>query len=190
MTWSLPPYADSDTSVSMIATTATDDSGVQYYFERIADGNIPSTNSGWIDSTMWTDTDLDPNTTYTYRVKARDNSLNNNETEFSATASASTDEVLDTIPPEPNPSQWAVRPYRQDPIYYMEAVVADDTNTGGSNPVWYYFKCVGGKGADSGWQTSPTFTTPSNYSHSVYVVYTKDNVGNQTGQSESWATYQ
>jgi len=78
---------DRATSVTMIATTATDVSGVEYYFTCIED---PAHDSGWQDGTFYTDTGLTPETQYTYTVKARDKSLDQNVTGFSAEASATT----------------------------------------------------------------------------------------------------
>ena len=71
----------------MMATTATDTSGVEYYFECTAGGG---NDSGWQDSTTYIDTGLTPETSYTYRVKARDKSANQNETGWSSEASATT----------------------------------------------------------------------------------------------------
>ena len=88
MTWATPPYATGSTSIAMVATTASDVSGVEYYFASISGGGY---DSGWQDSTMYEDTGLDPNTLYTYQVKARDKSVNRNETVYSTAESATTD---------------------------------------------------------------------------------------------------
>lgn len=87
MTWQTVPYATGSTSISMTATTASDVSGVEYYFECTAGGG---NDSGWQDSPTYEDTGLQPDTQYTYRVKARDKSPNLNETAYSSTASATT----------------------------------------------------------------------------------------------------
>jgi chitodextrinase len=79
---------NTDTSISMIATTASDPSGVEYYFECIED---PAHDSDWQDSTVYTDTGLSPDTTYTYKVIAQDKSADQNETAASDEASATTD---------------------------------------------------------------------------------------------------
>ncbi len=87
MTWATVPYATGSTSISMTATTASDSSGVEYYFECTAgEGH----NSGWQDSTTYRDTGLSPSTQYTYRVKAHDKSPNYNETAWSTEQSATT----------------------------------------------------------------------------------------------------
>jgi len=87
MTWATEPYATSYSSITMVATTATDVSGVQYYFACVSGGGH---DSGWQSSTAYTDTGLTPETTYTYRVIARDLSVNLNETAWSTAASAAT----------------------------------------------------------------------------------------------------
>ena len=88
MTWATPPHATGTTEISMTATTASDPSGVQYYFTcTVGDGN----DSGWIPFPSYTDTGLAPDSTYSYTVKARDLSLNRNETGTSSAESATTD---------------------------------------------------------------------------------------------------
>ncbi|MHC4866972.1 MAG: Calx-beta domain-containing protein [Planctomycetota bacterium] len=90
MTWATVPYATGVSSIAMVATTATDVSGVEYYFECTAGGG---SDSGWQDSTTYEDTGLSPATQYTYRVQARDKSTNQNATGFSGEASATTDSL-------------------------------------------------------------------------------------------------
>jgi len=163
----------------MVATTATDESGVEYYFENTAgDGN----DSGWQSSPVYEDTGLTPFTTYTYRVRARDkwNPPNQNYGFWSVEASATTPEG---IPPLPNPAQWLTPPtWVADPNtgwpwHYMEAEPADDAATGGNNPCEYYFECVSGSGLDSGWQASNIYTY-LHTSSAVYVVRYRDAIGN------------
>ncbi|MHC4083807.1 MAG: alkaline phosphatase [Planctomycetota bacterium] len=88
MTWASVPYATGSRSIAMLATTAIDDSGVEYYFTCTAGGGH---DSGWQDSPAYEDTGLTPETSYTYTVKARDKSTNQNETQPSTEASATTD---------------------------------------------------------------------------------------------------
>jgi hypothetical protein len=71
----------------MTAATATDTSGVEYYFKNTTD---PNHDSNWVASPSWTDTGLARNTTYAYMVKARDKSSNYNETGWSGAAGATT----------------------------------------------------------------------------------------------------
>jgi hypothetical protein len=81
---------DTDTSITMIATTATDISGVEYYFTETS-GNPGGDDSGWQDGPTYTDTGLTPSTTYTYKVMARDKSAAQNATGWSTSESATTD---------------------------------------------------------------------------------------------------
>jgi len=89
MTWATEPYAVSDSSIAMVATTASDSSGVEYYFDETS-GNSGGSDSGWQNDTTYTDNGLQPNTTYTYKVMARDKSSNQNETDWSVSKSATT----------------------------------------------------------------------------------------------------
>jgi len=147
MTWATPPYATSDTSIAMVATTATstDGSGVEYYFEDV---NHPQHNSGWISfgtgvQARWEDTGLTPNTQYWYRVKAR-NKVNLLETGWSNVASATTPR-----PPTPDPTTWATPPYATSG-YSIAMVATTATSTDGSG-VDYYFEDVNHPQHNSGW---------------------------------------
>lgn len=88
MTWSIEPTAQGISTITMTASTATDDSGVEYFFKNVTD---PNHNSGWQDSTTYIDTGLDNDVSYTYQVKARDKSMNHNQTEYSSQAAVVTD---------------------------------------------------------------------------------------------------
>jgi hypothetical protein len=87
MTWETVPYATGDTSIAMVATTASDSSGVEYYFACTAGGGH---DSGWQDSPVYEDTGLENETEYTYQVMARDGSPNHNQTAYSNAESATT----------------------------------------------------------------------------------------------------
>jgi hypothetical protein len=87
MTWASLPAAVSSTSITMTAGTASDPSGVEYYFACAAGGGH---DSGWQDSPSYTDTGLAPSTSYSYQVKARDKSSNTNQTGTSGLATAVT----------------------------------------------------------------------------------------------------
>ncbi|MHC4620256.1 MAG: fibronectin type III domain-containing protein, partial [Planctomycetota bacterium] len=93
MTWATTPYGSSSTAITMVATTATDISGVEYYFECTAGAG---SDSGWQDNTIYVDTGLQPETSYTYRVMARDKSANQNPTGWS------TEETGTTLASEPS----------------------------------------------------------------------------------------
>jgi hypothetical protein len=184
MTWATVPYATGPYSIAMVATTATDPNGVQYYFANITDPN--QHDSGWQNSPFYEDTGLDDQTEYTYTVKARDLSVNYNETAASVAASVPTP---DGTPPEPDPMTWDTAPYATGPSSIaMVATTASDTNG-----VEYYFTCVAGPGHNSGWQDSPTYedTGLDDRTQYGYTVKARDlSVNyNQTAASVvGWAT--
>jgi hypothetical protein len=95
MSWAVVPHATGTTSISMTATTATDDDTppVEYYFECT---NYGDANSSWQTNTTHVATGLNPSTEYTFRVKARDSAPSLNETSWSTSESATTD----ALPPE------------------------------------------------------------------------------------------
>ena len=107
MTWASEPNAIAGTnSITMTATTATDESGAEYHFKNVT---LPTHSSTWQQSPTYVDTELEPGTEYTYQVKARDMSPNKNETQYSAPASAvaqgsadaiEVEDVFVTIPPQ------------------------------------------------------------------------------------------
>jgi hypothetical protein len=88
MTWASVPAATGPSSITMTATTASDDTPpVLYYFECT---NYGDANSGWQTSPTYIAQGLNPSTQYTFRVKARDSYVTANVTAFSETASATT----------------------------------------------------------------------------------------------------
>jgi endonuclease/exonuclease/phosphatase family metal-dependent hydrolase len=89
-TWASVPQAAGSTSIRMMATSAADPSGVEYYFSNT---NFPggSHDSGWQSSPIYVDTGLTPATTYSYTVNARDRSANVNTSSTSAVLSVTTD---------------------------------------------------------------------------------------------------
>ena len=88
MTWASLPSASGSNSITMTATTATDENPpVQYYFQCTSEANK---SSAWQTSPTYTATGLSPNTQYTFRVEARDNTFVSNVTGWSDTASATT----------------------------------------------------------------------------------------------------
>jgi hypothetical protein len=103
-TWLNPPAASGPNSIVMTATTASDPSGVEYFFEETT-GNPGGSDSGWQDSPTYTDTGLIPETTYSYTVRARDKSPAQNPTTPSAEASATTPAVP---PPSTATTVWNV----------------------------------------------------------------------------------
>ena len=87
LTWAVAPHATGSTSISMTARTASDASGVQYYFYCLTPGGH---SSGWQASSTYVDKGLSPHTTYKYEVKARDDSPSHNQGNYSVIASATT----------------------------------------------------------------------------------------------------
>jgi hypothetical protein len=87
MTWETVPYATGENSIAMVATTASDPSGVEYYFANVTD---PNHDSGWQDDPDYIDTGLSSSTEYCYQVKARDKSPNQNETAWSSPEACAT----------------------------------------------------------------------------------------------------
>jgi alpha-galactosidase len=154
MTFAIAPAATGAFSISMTATTATDTSGVEYFFEETSN-NPGGTDSGWQDSPTYTDTGLLSNTQYTYTVTARDKAVIPNATDPSASASATTDDI-DNIPPTPNPMTFALAPApASSTSITMTATTASDL----SGVQYFFDETSGNPGAtDSGWQDSPTYT--------------------------------
>jgi hypothetical protein len=162
MTWATAPYSTSTTSISMIATTATDPSGVEYSFEETS-GNTGGSNSGWQNGTSYTDSGLSVSTQYCYRVMARDKSVNQNPTAWSTPpACATTGGIGGNQPPYPtggvpgSPAAWDPTdiggesgfPHAVSGGHYMRAIAAVDPEGLG---VQYYFTCTTGETPNSGW---------------------------------------
>ena len=92
MSWSTVPYETSTTSISMIATTASDPTTpISYYFDFYSNptGGAGGTDSGWQSGTLYSDSGLQTNHRYGYRVKAKDG--NGNETLYSGVSYDYTD---------------------------------------------------------------------------------------------------
>jgi len=168
MTFSTPPFASGEQSISMIAAKASDSSWVQYYFTNTSgDGH----DSGWQGSRIYEDTGLKPDTEYAYTVKTRDYSPAKNASSPSRPVSATTNSK-DTSRPEP-----AIMSMKQPPVatspstIYMEAHIAEDVSG-----VEYNFVCTTEGGHNSGWQADPTYTDTGlkpNTSYS-YTVTARD----------------
>ncbi len=150
-TWEEQPRAVSATTIRMVATTATDVSGVEDQFECTSH---PSRSSGWQDSRTYEVTSL-PHGQYTFRTQARDKSANRNATTFSVQVTA------DLQPPTPDPMQWEVEPYEtnameKDFTFHATMVAAQATDD--MTEVEYLFECTTQPGFSSGWQTSREYS--------------------------------
>jgi rhamnogalacturonyl hydrolase YesR len=182
MTWSTMPTATGPTTITMTATTATDDSPpVQYYFECTTDG---SKTSGWQTSPTYVASGLTPSTEYSFRIKARDSSPTQNETGWSTEESEITN-PSDTTPPTPNPMTWATVPTATgQTTITMTATTATDAE---SPPVQYYFECTTDGSKTSGWQSSSTYIASGLTPSTLYSfrVKARDSAAalNETGWS-------
>jgi hypothetical protein len=163
MSFATVPYATGDSSIAMVAATATDISGVEYYFTCTAgSGN----DSVWQPGTMYEDTGLSPATGYNYTVKARDLSVNYNETAASGPALAMTNSP-DSTAPDPNPMSFATAPYATGSSSIM-MVATTATDISG---VEYYFTntTFGDDSHDSDWQDSRTYEDTGLASNTLYA---------------------
>jgi autotransporter-associated beta strand protein len=179
MTFAVAPAAESATAIVMTATTASDPSGpIEYFFLNTSN----AVDSGWITSTIWTNTGLSAETTYGYTVKARDAASNENTA--SAEAKATTPE---NTPPTPSPMVFEISPASLD----ATRIVMTATNaTDPSGPVEYYFVNTT-NASNSGWISTTVWTNTSLTLGTLYgyQVKARDALGNETVLStEAFAT--
>lgn len=150
MTWETEPYGLASDTIRMVATAASDPSGIEYFFECTSH---PEYASQWQDSRVYEITSV-PQGRYTFTVRARDKSVRQN------TTIASQSGVADLEPPTPDPMEWEIEPYEVKlgtDLQYgatMTAAQAADPHDG----VEYFFQCTTESGFSSGWQTSPEYT--------------------------------
>ncbi|UCG49720.1 MAG: hypothetical protein JSU94_08040, partial [Phycisphaerales bacterium] len=179
-TWATEPHVSAPSSIRMVATTASDESGVEYYLECTSN---PAYSSDWQDSPIYEAESL-PKGVYSFVARARDKSPNHN------TTGNSPEVTLDLAAPTPDPMQWQFPP---DEVYggsgafndfwaVMTAVQASDPAGG----VQYFFQCTTQSGFNSGWQDSPTYQVllgRSGQGHR-FRVKARDKFGNETAYSE------
>lgn len=179
-TWQNAPYVSSADSIRMVATTASDESGVEYYFACTSN---PAYNSNWQDNSVYQLTSL-PKGTYSFVVKVRDKSPNQN------TTSDSVQVTIDLQPPTPDPMRWAPggEPHEVSGgggtfDYYAEMTAAEATDPGGN--VQYFFECTSRSGFNSTWQSSSTYRVKIGRSgqNQTFRVKARDIYGNQTAPS-------
>ena len=143
MTWATEPYDTSSSSISMIATTASDSTPPIYYYFNETTDNPGGTDSGWQESTSYTDSGLSENTQYGYEVKARDSNSTPNEGSYSTPISY---EYTDVNPPIDDELTFLIGET------WINATVSEPPNpTAGSTGS--YFNWLTGGSINSGWQT-------------------------------------
>lgn len=151
MTWETEPYGASSNLIRMVASEATDVSGVEYQFECTSH---PAYSSDWQDSKTY-EVGSVPHGHYTFRVRARDRSVHQNMTLFSVSATA------DLQPPTPNPMKWETEPKEVNIgggslNYYVTMTAAEAVD--GWADVEYFFECTTESGFSSGWQSSREYS--------------------------------
>jgi len=174
----LEPKETGRFTIAMESVEATDDSGVEYYFECVTDSNF---DSGWQDSPGYIATGLNEGTTYTFRIKYRDTSPRQNEGDWSSENFATTDVNTDTSSPFPDPSRWSMEPRKfTDTMIGMAAKVGSDEN----EPVEYKFECTTHPALTRDWtnadRTNPTYLiTGLAYDTYTFKVKARDSSANQ-----------
>lgn len=192
MEWKVAPIAVGVNTFYMEAVTATDVSGVQYYFDCIGNDAF---DSGWQTSPIYYRGGYLPLVAYQFRMQARDNSVSLNTTEWSEIAEVTSSET-DEFVPYPSPAQWKSLPRKvSNTRIGMEAAQGYDEY---GTAVNYFFECVSTTDpayADTpellsrGPQTNPvcfvdgvSVASPGNVY--VYRVQIIDHLGNPTEWSD------
>jgi hypothetical protein len=162
----------------MVATTASDESGVEYYFDCTSN---PQYSSGWQDSPIYQATSLAKGV-YSFIVRARDKSPDQNTTRDSVEI------TVDLQPPTPDPMLWESEPAEVNHgggtfDYWAEMTAAEATDSSGN--VEYYFECTTQSGFSSGWQSSRTYSVKIGRSlqNQMFRVKARDAYGNETAPS-------
>ena len=170
---------DSETEIVMTATTASDESGVEYYFIETS-GKPGGSDSGWQDSPVYVDTGLQAGTEYTYTVMARDKSGQQNTTAPSTAASATTTGV--------SPNSFAS--YISSPAFGIvpgERGLGDDPDLDGkSNGLENFYGTNPGVSEDSGMSAIGAATGGSDtvaFTHPQAAIHADD-----ISASYEWST--
>lgn len=178
-TWETEPYVIPPASIRMVATTASDDNGVEYYFECTSN---PAYSSDWQDSSEYKTPILPTGFYYSFVTRSRDKSPNRNTTRNS------TEVTIDLEPPTPNPMQWESEPSEVNHgggtfDYWAEMTAVEATDPSGS--VEYYFECTTESGFSSGWQSSRTYEVKLGRrgQRHRFRVKARDSFGNETAPS-------
>ncbi len=191
MQWEDEPTAVGLQTIYMKAGVATDESGVEFFFDCINDDTY---DSDWQDSRTYYRGDYQEGGTYEFQVKARDKSENLNETEYSEAVAATLASGSDNLKPYPDPTEWKGIPARVPNMIriVMQAEAYDEL---GGAPLQYYYDCVATNdpafpdpnGLDSGWTTNSLYqrsdiTGADNNSY-TFRARVQDAAGNMTDWS-------
>jgi hypothetical protein len=143
LTWSTEPYETSSSSITMVATIASDETPpISYYFNETT-GNSGGTDSSWQSGDYnYTDNGLSENTQYGYEVKTRDSNTTPNEGSYSTPISY---EYTDVDPP--TNEELTFTSY----VTWVNATVSQPPNPT-NDSTGSYFNWVTGGAANSGWQ--------------------------------------
>ncbi len=179
--WQTPPYRVSPSSIRMVAVTASDLSGVEYYFQCTSNSRY---SSGWQDSPEYTASSLAQGV-YSFVVRARDKSPNQNTTGNSAVVS------VDLEPPTPDPMEWAEDGEPEEVYlgggsltgYWAQMTAAEATDPDGD--VEYFFECTDNSGFNSGWQSDTYYEVQIGRKNQLlrFHVKARDIYGNETAYS-------
>ena len=149
-TWATEPYPIPPSSVRMIATTASDESGVEYYFECTSN---PAYSRQWDDDPVYQRGSLSKGY-YSFVVRVRDKSPNQN------TTGDSKEVTVDLQPPTPDPMEWALGGEPREVNkgggtfdHWNVMTAAEVTDPSGG--VEYYFECTTESGFSRNWGASP-----------------------------------
>ena len=180
MTWSIVPYPISTASIGMTATTASDASAIEYFFDcQYATGSGGS-DSAWQASTSYVDSGLAPNDTYGYVVTARDASPLHNEGSPSIIAYTST--LIET------PSSIVFDAISTGSMNVKSANTPSNLNFGNSG---LYIENIT-LGTNSGWKHDNDWWYSGglspNASYSFHAK-AKNRAGVETGWCPTWSRY-
>ena len=184
-TWQTEPYPIPPSTARMVAKTASDESGVEYYFECTSN---PSYSSKWQDSPVYQSSSL-PEGYHSFVVRVRDKSPNHN------TTGDSSEVEVDLQPPTPDPMRWAEG---GEPLetyggggtwdYHAEMTAAEATDP--SVGVEYYFECTTESDFSRDWDASPYYKVLVGRTHQAhrFRVKARDIYKNETAYSPELPT--
>ncbi len=181
--FSIEPVPSGINSMTMTAVLGSDFTGpIEYYFGETS-FNPGGSDSGWQPSTTYVDTLLSFGTEYCYTVTMRDALGNVGNT--SAPTCAFIPDLIDQVPPTPNPATFAVLPNAISSSQIdMTATIATDVM---NNIIKYKFDETSGNfgGDDSSWQLSTSYSDTGLLENTqyCYTVTSRDAVGNATAAS-------